>query len=275
LSFGFLVDVSFTYRSIPIKDGTNGQHGWQHGISMSTAVYHQIMLNYSMKQTVFLTLVLLVIFLSPSKAQVLDKKTVHAGESLSALFYYRFPAFTDANVKLKNGGAGPSKMNFNLLVCEMQFIDPHGDTLSIAKPQDIDSISLGGSTFFYKDGYQEMIRATNLVKLLVVRKVVYEPIEIGAMGLRTHTGVGIKNYSSLIANAGEKQLTLNVDIDIAMETTYFLAANDEMLKVSKTAFLTLFPKNGAAIQGYIKSNKPAFNKEEDIKKLFDFCAGLQ
>jgi hypothetical protein len=228
-----------------------------------------------MKQTNFFTVLSLLVFLSPAQAQIVEKKTIHAGENLSDYFYYRFPTFTQANVKLKDGGTGPSKMNFNLLVCEMQFIDPHGDTLSIAKPQDIDSISLGGSTFFYKDGYQEMIRATNLVKLLVVRKVVYEPIEIGAMGLRTHTGVGIKNYSSLIANAGEKQLTLNVDIDIAMETTYFLAANDEMLKVSKTAFLTLFPKNGAAIQGYIKTNKPSFNKEEDIKRLFDFCAGLQ
>lgn len=228
-----------------------------------------------MKQAIFLTLLSLVIFSSPIKAQTSDKKTVHAGESLSEYFYYRFPSFTDANVKLKNGGTGASKMNFNLLVCEMQFIDPHGDTLSIAKPQDIDSIALGGSTFFYKDGYQEMIRATNLVKLLVVRKVVYEPIEIGAMGLRTHTGVGIKNYSSLIANAGERQLTVNVDIDIAMETTYFLAANDEMLKAGKTAFLTLFPKNSAAIQAYIKTNKPSFNKEQDIQKLFDFCAGLQ
>ncbi|MDN3657260.1 hypothetical protein QWZ08_16540 [Ferruginibacter paludis] len=197
------------------------------------------------------------------------------GESLSAQFYYRFPTFAHASVKLKSGGAGPSKMNFNLLVCEMQFIDPHGDTLSIAKPQDIDSISLGGSIFFYKDGYQEQIASTNSVKLLIIRKVTYEPIEIGAMGLRTRTGVGIKNYSSLIANSVEKQLTLNVDIDIAMETTYFLNTGNEMLKAGKSAFLTMFPKNSDAIQGYIKANKPSFNKEQDLKKLFDYCAGLQ
>jgi hypothetical protein len=228
-----------------------------------------------MKQHIFLTVLALAIFLSAVKAQNIEKKTVHAGESLSALFTYRFPTFTDANVQLKSGGAGTSKMNFNLLICEMQFIDPHGDTLSIAKPEDIDSIALGGSLFFYKDGYKEVVGATDSVKLVIARKVSYEPIQIGAMGLRTRSGVGIDSYASLLANSAERQLVVNVDVDIVMETTYFLASsNGVMLKASKTAFLTLFPKNTDAIQAYLKANKTSFNKEKDIKKLLDFCVAL-
>jgi hypothetical protein len=228
-----------------------------------------------MKQTIFLTVLLYLFFLTPTQAQNLETKTVHAGESLSALFYYRFPAFADAGVKLKSGGSGPSKMNFNLLVCEMQFIDPHGDTLSISKPEDIDSITLGGSVFFYKDGYQEVIAATKSIKLVVIRKVVYEPIQIGAMGQRARSGVGIRSYSSLIANSTERQLTVNEDLDIVMETTYFLATDEGTVKASKSAFLNFFSKSTEAIQAYIKTNRPSFNKEQDIKKLFDFCAGLR
>lgn len=228
-----------------------------------------------MKQNIFLTVLALAIYLPAIKAQNVEKKTVHAGESLSALFNYRFPTFTDANVQLKSGGVGASKMNFNLLVCEMQFIDPHGDTLSIAKPEDIDSIALGGSLFFYKDGYKEVIGATDSVKLVIARKVTYEPIQIGAMGLRTRSGVGIDSYASLLANSAERQLIVNVDVDIVMETTYFLASsNGIVLKANKTAFLTLFSKNNEAIQAYLKANKPSFNKEPDIKKLLNFCVGL-
>lgn len=228
-----------------------------------------------MKQNIFLTVLALAVFLPAVKAQNIEKKTVHAGESLSALFTYRFPTFTDANVQLKSGGVGTSKMNFNLLICEMQFIDPQGDTLSIAKPEDIGSIALGGSLFFYKDGYKEVVGATDSVKLMIARKVTYEPIQIGAMGLRTRSGVGIDSYASLLANSSERQLTVNVDVDIVLETTYFLASsNGVMLKASKTAFLTLFSKNTDAIQAYLKANKPSFNKEKDIKKLLDFCVGL-
>jgi hypothetical protein len=227
-----------------------------------------------MKQTIILTVLLQLFFLTAVQAQNSETKTVHAGESLSALFYYRFPTFAEANVKLKSGGAGASKMNFNLLVCEMQFIDPHGDTLSIAKPEDIDSIALGGSVFYYKDGYQEVIAATKSVRLVVVRKVVYEPIQIGAMGQRSRTGVGIRSYSSLISNSTERQLTVNEDVDIVMETTYFLATDDGMQKATRAAFLHLFSKNTDAIQAYIKTNKPSFTKEQDLRKLFGFCTDL-
>ena len=228
-----------------------------------------------MKQHIFLSVFTFFMFFTTIKAQNIEKKTVHAGESLAAFFYYRFPTFTEANVQLKSGGVGTSKMNFNLLVCEMQFIDPHGDTLSIAKPEDIDSIALGGSLFFYKDGYKEVVGTTDSIKLLIARKVTYEPIQIGAMGLRSRSGVGIDNYASLLASSAEKQLTLNVDVDIKTETTYFLISNNSvMLKANKTAFLTLFSKKREAIQAYLNANKPSFNKEQDIKKLLDFCGGL-
>jgi hypothetical protein len=40
-----------------------------------------------MKQHIFLTVLALAIFLPAVKAQNIEKKTVHAGESLSAFFY--------------------------------------------------------------------------------------------------------------------------------------------------------------------------------------------
>jgi hypothetical protein len=82
-------------------------------------------------------------------AQVTERKIIHAGDNLSDYFTYRFPSFEEATVLFKNGGTLKYKMNFNMLLFSMQFIDPQGDTLEIAKPETIDSIRLNNSTFFF------------------------------------------------------------------------------------------------------------------------------
>ena len=103
-------------------------------------------------------------------AQVHDRKVIHADENISDYFIYRFPSFDQATVLFKNGISSTYKMNFNMLLCTMQFIDPKGDTLEISKPEDIDSIRLNNSTFFFKDHYFEIVAAIDSVKLVVSRK---------------------------------------------------------------------------------------------------------
>ena len=106
-----------------------------------------------MKKLVSLNAILIACFFSLAHAQVYERKTAHTGESLSQLSYYLLPSFTDTEVKLKNGGQLSAKMNFNLLICQRRFIDPHGDTLNIAKPEDINIIAFDSSSFFYNKGY--------------------------------------------------------------------------------------------------------------------------
>lgn len=226
-----------------------------------------------MKNYISLTVLLILPFFSSLRAQVYEKQTVHAGETLPEVSYYLFPAFRHAKVKLKQGGELVSQMNFNMLICQMQFIDAHGDTLNIAKPADIDSIAFDSSTFFYNKGYYEIVATSNTVKLAVLRKVSYEAVKIGALGIRNSSGAGVQDYASFLSQSTERKLTLNEDIDITRETSYFLIANDgELVKASKTAFLKLFPNKADAVKNYIKKDKPNFNRQDDLKKLLGFCA---
>ena len=110
---------------------------------------------------------------SLAKGQAYQRTTIHAGESISSLSYYLLPSFTNATVKLKSSGRLVSKMNFNLLICEMQFIGPGNDTLSIAKPEDVDSIVLGTNIFFFNEGYYEIFASAGNIKLAVLLKVSY------------------------------------------------------------------------------------------------------
>jgi hypothetical protein len=88
-----------------------------------------------MKRYFPLAVIALICFSYSVKAQVFRKKIVHSGESISDRSYYLFPSFADATVKLKAGGSLSSKMNFNLLICDMQFINPANDTLVISNPK--------------------------------------------------------------------------------------------------------------------------------------------
>jgi hypothetical protein len=230
--------------------------------------------NFLMNKNIWLTAILLVSFLISLKAQVYDKKTVHAGQSLAEVSYYLFPSFRDAKVQFKKGGELVSKLNFNLLICQMQFIDPKGDTLNLARPDDIDEIDFDSTSFFYNEGYYQVLADIDGTRLAVLRKVSYEPIKIGALGLRNHSGTGTEEEGSFVHKSGDKEL--NEDVDITKETTFFLiAGNGEIIRANRSGFLKVFSKNSQSIKTYIKENKPDFNKESDLKKLFRFCTNVQ
>lgn len=208
-------------------------------------------------------------------AQIIEKKTLHAGDDLLSLSYYLFPEFSDATVNLKNGSKLTSKMNFNLLTCQMQFINAKSDTLELSKPAEIDSIHLNKSVFFYNVCYNEIFATGNKVKLLAQRKVIYQPIKIGALGLPNENGTGITDFTSFVSPMGEKNLVMNEDVKIIKETTYFLLTPaGKKMKANKTNFLNLFSNNQQQLEDYIKQNKTNFNNQADLLKLFSFCESL-
>ena len=228
-----------------------------------------------MNKNIWLTAILLVSFLTLLKAQVYDKKTVHAGESLAEVSYYLFPSFRDAKVQFKKGGELVSKLNFNLLICQMQFIDPKGDTLNLTRLKDIDEIDFDSTSFFYNEGYYQVLANIDGTRLTVLRKVSYEPIKIGALGLRNQSGTGTEEEGSFVHKSGDKELVLNEDVDIIRVTSFVLiAGGGEMIKANRSGFIKLFSKNSQSITAYIKESKPDFNKESDLKKLFAFCTNV-
>ncbi len=228
-----------------------------------------------MNKNIWLTAILLISFLTSITAQVYDKKTMHAGESLSDVSYYLFPSFRDATVKFKKGGELVSRLNFNMLICQMQFISPKGDTLNLSRLDDIDEINFDSTTFFYDEGYYQVLAKDDIADLAVLRKVSYEPVKIGALGIRNHSGTGTEGYGSFLDNSTEKKLTLNEDVDITRESTFYLIApNGGKTKANRAGFLKIFSKNSQPSKTYIKENKPDFNKESDLKKLFDFYTNV-
>jgi len=224
-----------------------------------------------MLKNIFAVILLTTLISNRSISQVYEKKVLHAGESLSAINYFLFPTFADGSVNLKNGGVIPEKMNFNLVLSQIQFIGPKGDSLVLSKPESIDSLHFGGSVFFYKDGYFEIPSGTDSVRLAIFRTVSYEPMKIGALGIATHGG-GMQSYTSIIAENGEKSLTVNEDVSITEKTSFFFLKPDgEMQPASKSNLLKIFSNKKLVIENYLKSDKVNFNKVPDLIRALHFC----
>lgn len=226
-----------------------------------------------MKQYIFSAVIFFQSFSVAS--QVYEKKIIHADENISDYFTYRFPSFKEATVLFKNGGALMYKMNFNMLLCTMQFIDLKGDTLEISKPGDIDSIRLNNTTFFFKDGYFEIIAAVDFVKFVVSRKARFEPVKIGAMGIPSRSSA-IDNYDSYSSSDKQYtmpiQLSINQNIYAYQKTEFFLTSNKgDFIKATKTNFLKMFNDDKKSIENFLRLNKINFNKQDDLEKLFHFC----
>lgn len=228
-----------------------------------------------MKSYIPLLVILFAFISSGVQSQTYERKTVQAGQSLTDYAYFLFPSFSDAMVRFKNGGKLEAKMNFNMFICQMQFLDPHGDTLSLSKPEEIDSIYLNNCIFFYKStqGYYEIYPGTDSLKLMALRKVSYEAVKIGALGIPSHTGTGITSYTELVdKSTGSKELIMNEDVDVTRETTYYIMnKSGEMIIAGKSNFLKMFEQDKKSVEAFIKTNKINFNKDTDLQRLLRFC----
>jgi hypothetical protein len=208
-----------------------------------------------------------------------EKITVKSGENIAAVLssygMYRLPAFSYGNVTFRDGTKAGGKMNFNIYLGEVQFIDSKGDTLSVAHPETIDSVTIDTLMFYYKNGYLQVVAANGLYKLLRKEKIEFRPIKIGAYGNQS-PGNSIESYGRATTSpyVNNNHLTLNEDIVVIKETSYFLYYKKyREEKANRQGFLAAFPGLKKQTDDFISSQNINFRNEEDLKKLLAFCTG--
>ncbi len=208
-----------------------------------------------------------------ARSQAYDKTIVHAGDSISHHYSYLFPFFRDATVKFRDGRSFVYKINFNTLLCDMQFINPKGDTLAITNAELIDSILMDSCSFFYEyqKGYFQILAVSDAARLAVHRQSSFEPVEIGGMGESRSSG-GVDMINSFSGRQGTLPLVLNRDIYVLKKTSYLVVyKGGEMENAGKAAFLKIYGGDKKSFDQYVKANKIDFNKQGDLEKLFHFC----
>jgi hypothetical protein len=227
----------------------------------------------------YINITLLIITLNStiSNAQKQQTFTVKPGESISEVLslsdIFRYPQFQQGNVYFKSGSASTSRLNYNQLIGEMQFINPKGDTASIAFEDQLKLIVIGKDTFYFDKGYHELIAGTSEIKL--TKKVYYRDLhkKIGGYGQASATGA-ITNINSLNTNTQTYNLRVNEEIDLIKNSEfYFIDKAGNIFKADRKNFLRLASKKKEA-EAYINKNSIHFNNEKELIKLINYLNSL-
>lgn len=202
--------------------------------------------------------------------------TIKAGEDVSALYkhIYKYPVFSTGTVYFNDGTIARSKMNLNLLLEVMQFINEKGDTLALDDENTIRRITVGADTFFFQKGYLQLVSTYDNTELASRQKIKFlNEKNIGAYGISTATHT-IDNYNTLRA-FGTYALKLNKDLIYSKERKYYFSKRDnEFILANKKNILKMFPEKKALVEKYLKEHELDYNKEQDLKNLFVYLSGF-
>jgi hypothetical protein len=212
--------------------------------------------------------------LSAQKNEVI---TVRAGTRVQDYFpfqeRYRFPKFMDGKVFFRNGAFAATKLNYNFLLGEMEYIQSR-DTLSIDNEKDIRLIAIAKDTFFYDKGYLELIfngKVKVATKQYITAKEVVKRDSYGVSGSNSATS----SYGSIQAYGKYYKLVSNQDRVFEKISTFYLATNSGgFVPFSKKKVFQLFPQKEDAIQDYLQSTKVDFDSRDDLLRFADFLQHL-
>jgi len=229
-----------------------------------------------MKKSLTITVAILFIF-SCIQGQYYKAVTVEAGTSVTEKFpfevRYLYPQFNDGAVSMRNGVASSYKLNYNLLLGEMEFIS-NSDTLLISRKKDLNFLAVAQDTFIYRSGYLKMIHS-GTVKVLVRDKFkLTDIVKKGAMGAPNRNSA-IDSYTAIPTD--KQLLTLVPSEDLVFRRTlefYIMTGDGDLVEFKKKNVMELYPRNENEIQKFLKTNKINFEEQTDILKLADFLTTL-
>jgi len=227
------------------------------------------------KLSILLLIWLTVSCLNQLSAQTLTTIRVKAGEDFTAVYkqMYRFPQFTYGKVYFMNKDSAVGRLNYNMLMGKMQFIDKRGDTLVLSDNNPIRLVAIDTNIFYCNSGEcVELIAGLPSGELAVSNHLkLADEQKIGAYGLPTSTHT-IENNSSFKAG-DDYSLQLSRDIVFTKETRYYLVdTNKNFIAANKKNFQKLFPKQKNIIENFLKENQVDFKKESDLEILFSYLA---
>jgi hypothetical protein len=196
---------------------------------------------------------------------------INPGEKLADVIpkeeKYSYANFTTGNVYLRNETFSRAPLNYNALFGEMQFIDPKGDTLSIADENNIKQIVINNDTFYYSKGYLKQIQDYGEVKLAAMQFFSFvNRQKIGGFG--EVTSASIDTYNAVSGTSYFKELVAKELLTVAKSTVYFIGDKFNNFKVlNKRNLLEAYARKEKEVQAYLKENKVDFSDEEQVKKI--------
>jgi hypothetical protein len=201
---------------------------------------------------------------------------------------YLFPAFNSGVVRFRNNTVGNGMMNYNCFTAEIDFINGK-DTLELADPETIKSITIGKNIFYYQVdiGYIQYVTGTDYgtfgkMETYQVadrrRQRTSDPsnyfVTPGSSG-GVNAGTPAAKIGGL-SNGSALSIIEHVDIIYKKSTEYFFAnKNGFFVTPNKKNITRIFPKKKNAISAYLANHNVDFDNEESLQNLFTVITAKQ
>jgi hypothetical protein len=209
-------------------------------------------------------------------AQNTERIVIKAGEDLSTALgshgLYRFAGFKRGIVNFKDGTFGRALLNYNVILNDIQFISPKGDTLSLDDVNLVDSIHIDSTVFYYEKGYVQVVCDYNESKLVMRQVNSVQYLKKGALGLPNPTVHTFSYNQAQTTDYTGLKLMINEDVVILKEITYYLVYKKfRQAPALLGGFVKAFPSLKDEIRQFVNENKINFNLEADLNRLLKFC----
>lgn len=200
------------------------------------------------------------------KEQVIVKAGTRVIDYYPVSDRYLYPDFTAGEAFFTNNRSYPALYNFNLLNGEMEFIKSN-DTLNITDKTDLLSIVVAQDTFYYGNGYQQIIQ-NGQFKVYVKRGIAIKDIrKKGAMGT-TNRSAASESYDYLLANGLSIDLVADIDMALEKEDAYYFSTDGkDFTRYTRTNVVKVVPGKKDVLTNYIYATKTDFKSKDDILKL--------
>lgn len=224
---------------------------------------------------------LIIYFIFVLATEVLAQKneiiTVNAGASITDCIpfnvRYRYPEFTDGKVFYKNGAFSVAKLNYNFLTGEMDYLQV-GDTLSIANVTDIKLITVKKDTFYFDNGFLELIKGGSIRVALKQYLKLLDKVNKDSYG-SSGSGSATDSYSDFQTTGKNFKLQVNEDRIFKKTLQYYISVSqDRFVSFTRKNVMKLFPEKKDTLRDYLKSAEVNFNSKEDILRLANYLSTI-
>ena len=211
-------------------------------------------------KNIFIVVLLLIIL--PLKAQ-----TNSDGSSPQ----YLFSGFSPGQVKMKNGKAQSTMLNYNT-VTERMVYEKDGNLYDLVNIEMIDTIFLKNKNFVPvgKVFYEILVDAP--ISLFVQNKgELLSPGAPAAYGGTSQVS-NSKYMTSVELSAGYYNLKLPADYIVKTDQVFWIRKDNNMSSfINEKQFLKLFPGREAELKLFIKQNRLKFDKLPNLVRLVEHC----
>ena len=198
-------------------------------------------------------------------------------KKVSTQMQYLFPEFTDGYVFYTGLPRSSGKLNYNILLGEMQFMDAENKILALDNVPEIQIISIGSRKFYpydNKEFVEELLVAGKIQLQIRRRGNVASHSKKGAYGMTSSTSA-ISSYRNIDGVDRTYNLAVVENVMITLNQFYYLVINNKRIQIkNRKTFLKQFPQHKIQIETFVNERSIRFDSEEDLKILVKYCSTL-